>query len=67
VTEFRSSLAPYASMAREPDPGAARRLAKQGYHETGMVVIDPSWLPGWVDRQQLIILADKVHGKRPSR
>jgi hypothetical protein len=63
---FRSSLASVAPMAREPQPEHARRAARDAWHAQGIVLINPDWLAGWADRQQLIILADKVHGKRPS-
>lgn len=65
MTGYRSPLAPYAASMRDPDPAAARRAARVAYHETGLVLINPDWLAGWADRQQLIILADKVHGTRP--
>jgi hypothetical protein len=65
MTGYRSPLAPYAASMRDPDPAAARRAARTAYHETGLVLINPDWLAGWADRQQLIILADKVHGTRP--
>ncbi len=64
MTGFRSPLAPYAASMRDPDPQAARRAARTAFHETGLVLINPDWLPGWTDRQQLKILAEKVHGKR---
>ena len=59
-----STLGRFAASMRDPDPKAARRLAKDGYHGTGLVVIHPDWLPSWTDRKQLEILANKVHGTR---
>lgn len=54
-------------MAREPNDANARRAAREAYHRDNLVLINPDWLAGWGDRQQLIMLADKVHGKRPAR
>lgn len=65
MTQLRSSLAAHAGSMREPDPANARRAAREAWHVSGLVLINPEWLTGWVDRQQLINLADKVHGQRP--
>jgi len=65
VTQPRSTLAPYAPSMRDPDPAAARRAAREAWHATGLVLINPDWLPSWTDRKQLELLADKVHGPRP--
>lgn len=62
----RSSLAPYAGSMREPDPAKARTEARRAWHDHGLVLINPAWIAGWADRQQLINLADRVHGPRPS-
>lgn len=62
----RSCLASVAHLAREPDPAEARRLARSAYHNTGLVLINPSWLQSWGDRKTLELLAEKVHGKRRS-
>lgn len=61
---LRSSLATHAASMRDPDPDAARRIAARGWHDRGFVAIDPAWLTSWVDQQQLIILAERVHGER---
>lgn len=61
---YRSPLGRHAHLSRAPDPAKARQAARAAYHETGLVLINPEWLPGWADRKQLEILADKVHGKR---
>lgn len=61
---MRSSLSPFAHMARDPDHEAGRRLARDAWHNTGLILINPSWLPGWADRKQAELLAEKVHGKR---
>lgn len=61
---MRSTLAPYAAAMREPDPNAARRAAREAWHATGLVLINPEWLHGWTDRKQLELLAEKVHGPR---
>ena len=60
----RSSLAPHAASMREPDPDAARRAAREAWHRSGIVLINPEWLPNWVDRKQLEGLAVRVHGRR---
>lgn len=60
---IRSTLAPYAPSMREPDPAAARRLARQAFHETGFIVLDPAWIQSWGDRELVKAIAAKVHGK----
>lgn len=65
MTQPRSTLAPYAPAMRDPDPAAARRAAREAWHQTGLVLINPEWLHAWTDRKQLELLADKVHGTRP--
>lgn len=64
MTRLRSSLAPHVGRRDSPCPEQARRAARAAYHEHGIVLINPDWLAGWADRQQLTILADKVHGPR---
>ncbi|MGY2734915.1 hypothetical protein [Sphingomonas sp. UYP23] len=64
MTQLRSSLAAHAGSMRDPDPDAARAMAKRGWHDRGFVAIDPAWLTSWVDQEQLIILAERVHGER---
>ncbi|MEB0281449.1 hypothetical protein QN347_02785 [Sphingomonas sp. 10B4] len=49
---------------RDPDPANARRAARDAWQTSGLVLINPEWLTSWVDRQQLIILAERVHGER---
>lgn len=61
---IRSSLARHVGSMRDPDVVNARRAARQAFHETGLVLINPEWLASWVDRQALVVLAEKVHGKR---
>ena len=63
---MRSQLAPYAPAMRDPDPAAARRAARDAWHQKGLVLINPEWLQAWTDRKQLELLADKVHGARRS-
>ena len=60
---MRSTLAPYAASMRAPDPAAARRLARQAFHETGFIVLDPEWVQSWGDRELVKAIAAKVHGK----
>jgi hypothetical protein len=64
MNRLRSSLAPHIASGEEGDAERARRAAKAAYHEHGIVLINPDWLAGWADRQQLILLADQVHGRR---
>ena len=60
----RSSLAPFAVLAREPDPKEARRLARAAWHEHGVILLAPDWLNSWGDKRQAEILAEKAHGRR---
>lgn len=60
---LRSSLAPTAHLAREPDPAHARRAAREAWLNAGLILINPEWLGAW-DRQQAVLLAEKLHGKR---
>ena len=64
MTAPRSTLARHAAAMRDPDPAAGRRMARDAYHASGLVLINPEWLSSWVDRRALINLADQVHGKR---
>lgn len=59
-----STLAKFAHMSREPQPADARKAARDAYHKTGLVLINPDWLQSYLDRKQLEILAEKVHGRR---
>lgn len=63
MSNFRSALAPYAASMRDPDPATARRLARQAFHETGFIVLDPAWVQSWGDRELVRAIAAKVHGK----
>jgi len=63
-TKMRSSLAATAALAREPDPNAARRAARDAWHRDGLILINTGWLSSWPDRKQAELLAEKVHGKR---
>lgn len=56
----RTSLTPYAASMRDVDPQNARRAAQQAYEQSGgaIVLINREWLPSWVDRKQLEILAE---------
>ena len=60
----RSSLAATATLARDPDPVEARRLARKAWHDHGVILLSTEWLTGWADRRQAEILAEKAHGKR---
>jgi hypothetical protein len=60
----RSSLAGVAASCREPDPRAARKAARDAWHDGGLILINPEWLPSWTDRKQAELLAEKLFGKR---
>lgn len=62
---MNSPLARYAHLMREPDETHARAAARTAWVEGGLVLINPSWL-GWADRQQVTLIADRLHGKRKS-
>lgn len=64
MTAPRSALAPLAGSMREPDPVKARKAARAAWHEHGLILINPAWLPGWTDRAQAELLAVKLFGKR---
>lgn len=59
-----SSLAKYAHLMREPHDEHARAAARAAYHEHGLVLINPAWITSWAQRQELINIANSVHGKR---
>jgi hypothetical protein len=59
-----SPLGRFAHLGNEPDPADGRRLARDAWHKHGLILIRPEWLPGWGDRRQAELLAEKVHGKR---
>ena len=60
----RSSLAGVAASCREPDPRAARKAARDAWHDAGLILINPEWLQSWADRKQVELLAEKLFGKR---
>lgn len=64
MSAYRSSLAQHVGRTGEPDPSAARRLARDAWHQRGFVAIDPGWLGCDADRGVLAGLAAKVHGPR---
>ena len=64
MTAPRSPLATFAPGMRDPDPVAARRAARDAWHRDGLILINTAWLPGWADKKQAEILAEKIHGKR---
>lgn len=68
MTALRSSLAPHAASMREPDPANARRAARDAYDASGgeIVLINKAWLPTWVERKQLDLLAVTAHGVKGS-
>lgn len=62
---LRSSLSATAPLARDPDPRAARKAARDAWQESGLILINPSWLNSWADRKQAELLAEKLFGRRP--
>ena len=60
---MRSSLARFAHLSREPNLHNARQVAREAWQSAGLILINPEWL-GWSDRQQAVLIAEKLHGKR---
>jgi hypothetical protein len=69
VTLSRTSLTGHAASMRDPSPEAARREAKRAFHDSEgkIILINTDWLTGWGDRQQAILLGEKLHGKRSAK
>lgn len=69
MTINRTSLTSYAASMRDPCSENARREAKEAFHKTQgkIILINTDWLPGWGDRQQAILLGEKLHGKRSAK
>lgn len=60
----QSSLARFSGPCRDPDPRAARKAARDAWHEHGFILINTGWLNSWADRKQAELLAEKLHGRR---
>lgn len=60
---MNSPLAKFSHLMREPHSEHARAAAREAWVNAGILLINPEWL-GWVERQQVINLANKLHGKR---
>lgn len=58
-----ASLRPFAHLWQEPHNAHARSAAGTAWRDHGIILINPAWL-GWAERQQVINIADKLHGKR---
>lgn len=69
MTLHRTSLTAFAGSMREPSEENARREAKRAFHESQgkVILINTDWLTGWGDRQQAILLGEKLHGKRSAK
>lgn len=69
MTLTRTSLTSHAASMREACPENARKEAKRAFHESEgkIILINTDWLPGWGDRQQAILLGEKLHGKRSAK
>jgi hypothetical protein len=64
MSQPQSTLARFAPLCREAQDIDARRMAREAYHEDpDLVLIRVSWLANWPEKQQLRMLADKIHGK----
>ena len=55
---------PLGAIASSGKARAAWEVARAAYHERGVPLIRPEWLPTQEDRDQLIALADKAFGER---
>jgi len=60
---MRSSLAKYAETMREPDPAKRRELAKQAWHEHGILVVLPEDMGRKVDHFIVEGVARALYGK----
>lgn len=60
----RTSLTPYASSMRDPDPAMARKAARDAYlaSDGEIVLLNRKWLQNWTDKKQLDLLAEKALG-----
>lgn len=65
----RSSLAPFADLIREPDPDEAWEIARKGWHEHGVAVLNLGEVEkrrGWSAARKARELAEICFGKRKS-
>lgn len=60
MSAFRSSLAPYAGSMRDADPATAKKFAFEMMERTGWIVLDPSWIDSWGDREFVKAVAERV-------
>ncbi|MEA3044560.1 MAG: hypothetical protein QOH47_2398 [Sphingomonadales bacterium] len=59
-----SPLATVIGPTRRLDPEETRRAAQAAWQHHGIALIRPEWLACAGDRQQLVVLAERVHGER---
>lgn len=64
MTNPRSSLASFAPLCREADDANARKAARDAWHKSGIILLNPVWFQHWPDRTQAELLAVKLFGKR---
>lgn len=67
MSNAQSSLAPYAHLNHEPDPDRAWALAKQAWHDHGILLVNLSEAEaraGWVAARQARNLGEQIFGKR---
>lgn len=64
----RSTLAPYASSMRDPDPAAAKLACKQAWHKDGILVINMERLDeygfSYAEKLQVEATGIRLYGKR---
>lgn len=67
MTQPQSQLAKYAHLSRQPDPTQAFELARQAWHDHGIVCINPVDQRdkiGWVAARIARNLGEQCFGKR---
>lgn len=64
MTAPRSSLAQFAPLMRDVDEDAAKRIAAKVWHDLGMLIVQPDWVRGWAEQQEVVNIGNKMWGKR---
>ena len=59
VSSIYGQIAPAAKTDAE-----IRAECKAAWHRDGVICLNPEWITGWGERQQLIQIAEKQFGKR---
>jgi hypothetical protein len=60
---LQSSLARHVPSGPKT-PAEIRAECKAAWHRDGVICLNPEWISGWGERQQLIQIAEKQFGKR---